>query len=80
MRVAGCKARKTVTICRIKLLNIENLKSDIDPSSVLLDTNGPLHDLLNSYVHEIRSVLNKYAPEETRKSSTYPMVYGISKD
>lgn len=66
---AGCKAsknRKTVTFRRMKQLYIVKFKSDPDSSSVLFDTNGPLQDLLNSYDHELRVVLNKHAPEETR--------------
>ncbi len=60
------KKRETVTFQRMKQLDIEKFKSDLDSSSVLFDTNGSFQDLLNSYNHELRAVLNKHAPEETR--------------
>lgn len=73
------KECRTVTFRRMKQLDIEKYKSDLDSSSILIDTNGSLQDLLNSYDHELRTVLNKHAPEETRTIILRPHTHGTRK-
>lgn len=64
----------------MKQLNIEKFKFDIDSSSVLFDTNSSLQDLLNSYDHELRAVLNKHAPEEIRTIILRPHISWYTED
>ncbi|XP_061194315.1 uncharacterized protein LOC133202489 [Saccostrea echinata] len=66
------KERKTVTFRRMKQLDNEKFRIDLDSSLVLCDKNDSLENLVTSYDHKLRAVLNKHAPEETRTITLRP--------
>ncbi|XP_062609777.1 uncharacterized protein LOC134271591 [Saccostrea cucullata] len=66
------KERKTVTFRRMKKLEIEKFRTDLDSSPVLSDKTDSLKNLITDYDHELRAVLNKHVPEETRTITLRP--------
>lgn len=74
------KERKTVTFRSIKQLDIEKFKADLASSPLLCDNDGSLENLVTSYVHELRDVLNKHAPEETKTITLRPNAQCYTED
>jgi hypothetical protein len=64
----------------MKQLDIEKFRTDLDSSPVLSDKIDSLENLITGYDHELRAVLNKNVPEETRTITLRPNTIWYTED